>query len=332
MSLQFKEALKEIKRESSVDFNTAWTLFSGAKTWDSAIELFSEASRVRDERLGNEITLRGHITMITPCLLDPPCKYCSASSSVPAIRANRAVLRLKELTEAVEYIEKRGMSYTIITGGTILKGFDAEVKSVVKAIREITDMDLWINVGPSLSTETLQWLKHMGVNNIGCSLETINSEAFKDAKPGDDFNRRIELMEAIEREGMKLWTVVMTGLGTNQDLIQSILYLRRFRNVESLRLSVFKPIAGTPWEQKQPAYMLDAFKAMAIARLLFPDSEVGLADGGGLDVLAHELMAGAGNSLNGILINTKKKEDMVDYITRMVTDLGFKVRPGSSST
>lgn len=322
--VQFEEAIQRALREP-IEYDNAWALFSGASSWSKALELFSTASRLRDEVLGNELTLYGHLGMVTSCPLTPACKYCSVSSIDPGIGGERIPFTVEQIAENVEYMEKRGMSSVVLVGGTRLEGLDAQVRDVVTAVRERTDIDLTINVGPSLSVETLHWLKNVGVKKINCSLETINPTAFEDAKPSDDLRRRITLMEAIEKEEMKLGTIVMAGLGGLEDLIRSILYLRRFRNVDSISISRFTPIAGTPWADRTPASILDSFKAMSIARLAFPDSRVGLAFGGGVDLIPHQLMAGAGNNFMGIMIDRKKKQDNVARIKQFASDLGFKL-------
>jgi biotin synthase-like enzyme len=242
------------------------------------------------------------------------------------MRGERMPLTLEMLLEDVKYMEEKGMSSITLVGGTDLQGLDAQIRDVVSAVRQTSDSELTINVGPSISAETLRWLKSMRVERVNCPFETIDPMVFKDAKPGDSLARRVRFMEEVEREGMKLGTIVMMGLGSAQDVIRSILYLKRFGNMCAISISTFTPIVGTPWEQRAPASIFDTFKAMSIARLAFPDSQVGLAFGATISLIPHQLMAGGGNTFVGILIDRRKREDNTKLVSQYASDLGFKVR------
>ena len=54
---------------------------------------------------------------------------------------------------------------------------------MVRAIRNISNLVIEINLGPSLSVETIKSLKALQVFSITSSLETINEELFRQAKP-----------------------------------------------------------------------------------------------------------------------------------------------------
>ncbi len=49
-----------------------------------------------------------------------------------------------------------------------------EVIESVKAVRNVSAMDIWVNVGPALTREDLVRLKELGVKEVCSSLETIN--------------------------------------------------------------------------------------------------------------------------------------------------------------
>jgi biotin synthase len=316
-------------RGGEIDFESAWSLFSGASRRDKAQELFSLASRIRDEKLGKGLVLSAHIHMITSCELSPSCLYCSLSSSDPLISEERSRLTTRELIQGVRYAVDKGVRSIVLIGGTDLGGLDSPVRRAVEKVRDVTDIDLAVDVGPSLSRETLGWLKDEKVGTVYCSIETASPRAFAEAKPGDSFNARIECMEMLESVGVKLGSVVMNGLGNTADLLRSIMYLRRFKNLSYLYISTFRPVEGTPWAGKRPASVLVSLKALSIARLAFPHVHVGLAeveveDPGSVARARSQLAAGGGNTMAGVLVYKGRRINNVDAIRSHASSLGFE--------
>jgi biotin synthase len=323
----FDTALSKSTR-GSMDLDSALSLFYGASRRDRALQLFRVASKIRDRNLGKKLTLTAHIHMITSCELSPSCLYCSLSSSYRAVSNERSRLTQRELIRAVKYAIDRGAQSIVLVGGTDLSGSDSLVRATVQKVREVTEMDLALDVGPSLSAETVGWLKDKNVNTIYCSIETANGRVFARAKPGDSLDARVGFMERLQREGVKLGNVVMNGLGNNTDLLESILYSRRFRNTSHLYISTFHPVRGTPWASRHPASVQGSLKALAIARLAFPKAHIGLAeveveDPGSAARTSSQLLAGGGNSFAGLLIYKKRRIDNTEPISREASTLGF---------
>ena len=313
----------------SMDLDSALSLFYGASRRDRALQLFRAASEIRDQNLGKKLTLTAHVHMITSCELSTPCLYCSLSSSYPAVTNERSKLTPRELVRAVRYAMNRGAQSIVLVGGTDLAGSDSLIRDVVQKVREVTEMDLALDVGPSLSVETVKWLKGENVSTIYCSIETVNRGVFARAKPSDSLDTRIGFMEMLQREGVKLGNVVMNGLGSTADLLESILYSRRFRNMSHLYISSFHPVRGTPWASRHPASVRGSLKALAIARLVFPKAHLGLAeveveDPGSAARTSSQLLAGGGNSFAGLLMYKEKRIDNVEQISREASLLGFE--------
>jgi biotin synthase len=125
---------------------------------------------------------------------------------------------------------------------------------------------------------------------------------------------------------MPMKSIVMNGLGFSEDLIKSIVYLRRFKNISSLWITTFTPIRGTPWAERQPASVWDSLKAMAITRLLLPDADVNLGFGGGGNLMPMILMAGGGNIFMSMMKDHGKQTDNRASINSYASSLGFNVR------
>jgi biotin synthase len=236
-----------------------------------------------------------------------------------------------ELTQAVRFAVSKGVQSIVLIGGTDLNGLDSPVRRTVERVRGITDIDLAVDVGPSLSQETVRWLKEERVSTVYCSIETVNAKAFSDAKPGDSLRARVECMEMLERAEVKLGSVVMNGLGSSVDLLRSILDLRRFKALSYLHISTFHPVRGTPWAEKRPASVWNSLKALSIARLAFPNAHISLAeveveDSGSVARTPSQLSAGGGNTLAGILFYKRRKIDNMQLIKSHASSMGFETR------
>ncbi|MGC8557830.1 MAG: radical SAM protein [Nitrososphaeria archaeon] len=324
------EELLEKHLEGKASLEDSVNLYLSTVSPERWLSLLSAASELRDKNLGRELILAAHLGMITPCVLNPPCAYCSASSKDYKIKQERELLSLEKLQQEVDNIKKMGVEFIHLVGGTNLLGFDELVKKAVMAVREVTDLPLEISVGPSLSRDTMRWLKSNGVFRIVCSLETINRVAFSEAKPGDNLDMRIDCMKAILEEGLELKSIVMNGLGDYRDLIESIHFHKQFKNLTSISISTFTPIKGTTWEGRAPASVWDSLKALSITRLLFPHADIGLPFGGGENLLPLTLMAGGGNVVMPVLIDAAKRVERISSTKKYASSLGFNL--GAHST
>jgi len=326
-SSAFEGAL-ERGRAGDVDLESALTLFRGADTVGRARELFRAATELRDRHLGRTVTLTAHLHMVTRCEVSPPCHYCSLSSSRAAVSEEREKLGTSELLRHVREATDRGVDAIVLVGGTVFDGSDDPVRELLPRVRDATDADLALDIGPSLSEETLRWLARLGVRTVYCSVETVNPRAFAAAKPGDRLATRLQFMDMVDRVGLSLGNVVMNGLGRPRDLIASILHSKRFRHLSHLHISTFQPVPGTPWAGRRPGSVATSLKALAIARLVFPGVQLGLAEVGvedpkGLRRGPNQLEVGGGNTLAALLIYKHLRIDRLDWVRRRVQELGF---------
>jgi len=324
----FAAALRRA-RTADVDLDSALALFYGANRPDRARLLFRTAVQVRDQTLGRRLTLSAHLHMVTRCEISPSCKYCSLSSSIPSVSDERSQLTVAELMNGVRFALKKGVESIVLVGGTDFEGSDERLRKLVARVREITDLDLAVDLGPSLSEGTVRWLGRQGVSTIYCSMETVDAQAFAAAKPGDDLTARLRFMEMVERSGGHLGNVAMNGLGTVEDMLRTLLESRRFPHTTHLHISTFHPVRGTPWARRRPASLRASLKALAIARLAFPKLQLGLAEVGienpkDLTSVSSQLEAGAGNTLAGILVYKNVRLDSTERIKNQASSLGFE--------
>lgn len=266
----------------------------------NALRLFQVASMLRDDFLGEEIRWSAGIPAVFPCKVDPRCTYCTFFTD--------KVFPLEHLLTAVKIIESLGIKQLHLSGGTNLNGYDREIIEMVKAIRTISDIDIEINLGPSFSGKTVKVLKEMNVRSITCSLETINDELFRLAKPGDSLKERKNLLEICEREGVSIRSMIIIGLGeTYEDRIRHLFYLKGFNRLYHVRFSRFYPYRNTAYSDHPRCSPWELARTVAVARLIMPNIDLGLAAGNTHDDLPLWYLAGGGRQLLGAGVSNPRR-------------------------
>lgn len=269
-----------------------------------AYGLFNLAGRLRDRHRGRNPWWSGGVSAITACQLETMCTYCTFFT--------RNAAATEDIVAAVRAITDLGIRHLHLSGGTLLpiegeksSGYDQHMVDLVQAIREAVDVEIEVNVGPSLTRDGIRALKELGVGAVTSSLEVLNPELFARFKPGDSLSGRIRLMELCEEEGMPIRSMMLVGLGeSDEDRIEHLLFLRRFSMLSHLRLSRYMPFPGTasggvrcsPWP---------VARLTAIARLLYPTLDLGLAAGNDPDDIALWWLAGGGNQVLGASASMK---------------------------
>lgn len=264
-----------------------------------ALQLFAAASKIRDETMGKTLWWSAGISSMMPCRVEPLCTYCTyfTVKSFP----------LDELVASVKAIEDLGIRHLHLSGGTDLAGYDNELCEAVNAIRDVSSIEIEINLGPSLTRNGVRRLKQLGVASITSSLETFNPEIFAKAKPGDSLDARKALIEMCQDEGMPVRSMILVGLGESEaDRIDHLYWLLQFAQLYHLRFSRFMPYRGTSWENHPRCSPWEVARLVAVARLLMPHVDLGLAAGNSPDDIPLWYAAGGGNQVLGASVSMRQ--------------------------
>jgi biotin synthase len=285
--------------EHSPTKDEALFLFQKSRDIGDAGRIFATAAEVRDKKLGRIFKLDSEIAPVAPCRITPFCRYCTFS---------REFLSQDEVLEGLRIAEKTGIQDIRLSGGSDLHSNGDDVVELVRLVMANTPLRVHVNIGPVYSQHNLEALKGLGVIEVGSSLETINPSVFKETKPGDSLESRIQTARAINRAGLKLQSIIMTGLGsTDEDYVEHLLFLKELENLTHLPISRFNPFKGTPMESRRRASPMEAARLCALARLVLRTPDIRIAAGGGPDDIPLWLMAG-GNRITSLFIHQSKCE------------------------
>ncbi len=291
----FEKLLKKV-RNGYITEKLALNILEDAHDPSNALKLFKLASKIRDENLGRDLYWSAGISQVIPCNVVPRCKYCTYYA--------RSSFGLKKLAKTAKALEKLGLKQVHLSGGSNLQGYDEEIIAMVQAIRKVSDIDIEVNLGCSFSIKTVRTLKKMETLSITSSLETVNEKIFNTAKPGDSLEKKKQLMETCEREGVPIRSMMLIGLGESlEDRIKHLFYIKRFSQLSHLNFSRFYPYPDTEYKDHPRCSPWEVAITVAVARLLMPKVHLGLAAGNTRDDIPFWYIAGGGNQLLGAHIS-----------------------------
>ncbi len=270
--MKLTEVLREA-RKRPIQKEEALYLLERADNWISVLDLMQTARYVRDREVGRLFKLEVAITSTSECNTNPPCRYCGQSSEKN--KFFREILTPEEVATAAKLLEQIGIRAVEVGGGCSGSG-GKEAVDAVRAVKSVSNLSVWVNVGADLSEENMRELKMLGVDSIACTLEVFDETVFKKIKPGDDMNERKRIAKLIDNMEIGLRSGIMIGVGESPETtIEHIFWLKDFRNLVGTGVSGFYPIPGTPMENHLPATSLSIAKTIAIMRLIHRDKDIG---------------------------------------------------------
>jgi len=309
-------SLKNYK-ETGIDRETALRLYQKAKNPIDTLRLYEIAFRMRNEIFGNSLHVVVPSGVILECNLKPPCRYCHSWQHKP--RDFEVVL------QAVPALAKLGINKLLLVGGASLQGYDREILQLVDAINKVSSINIEINFGASVSRETVKQLKQMNVIGITSSLEVLNGGIFYHAKPGDSLEKRKQLLQIAEDEGLSIRSFMMLGLGeSDEDRIEHLFYLKGFRQMKYLVFSRFTPSDGTPYGDRLPCPSWDVARTIAIARLIMPNIDIATSHNTGLSDIPLWYIAGGSEFFGLKIVKIKNvKLEQGEELIPVTSDVGI---------
>ena len=262
-------------REEEISPEEAIFLFEETDCIDRFVNLLQCASYVRDQKKGREFKLWVHVPSTTVgCITNPPCRYCGISRETRKGHPGHITATPEQLATIAEVAEKMGFEGVQPGGGcTGLNGRDAVDDT--RIIKQATNLKVYVNYGYDMNEENILKLKDLGVDRIGAQLEFVHPEMFYKIKPGDDLDKRKEVLQLIEKHNVGLDSGLMIGVGESfQDRVDGFFYLKGFKNLVRTSICGFMPIPGTPMEKYLPATSMDIAITLAIMRLILRDVDI----------------------------------------------------------
>ncbi len=254
----------------------------------------AEALRLRRERFGNDVYVRGLIEFTNICKND--CYYCGIRKSNPNLIRYR--LTKDEILSACEYGYSLGFRTFVLQGGE--DGFfDDEILSDL--IREIKnrfpDCALTLSFGER-SYDSYKILKKAGADRYLLRHETADEEHYRRLHPTNmSFQNRIDCLYSLKDLGYQVGAGFMVGspYQTPECLAKDLVFLQDFQP-EMVGIGPFVPHHETKFRDFPAGSVELTLFLLSVIRILLPDvllpatTALGTLDPGGRE---KGMLAGA---------------------------------------
>lgn len=258
-------------------------------------KLFETAVNIRDQE-SKVIKLTSTVHITNKCQIQPRCKYCGFAEETSTKGYYNAFYKTDEqILDAAKSIQEAGIPRVSCSGGYGYKGKQAV--NATRIVKNNTNLEILVNVGGDLNEKSINELAELQVDTVCCNLETINEEVFNNVKPGEILQDRVDVCEMVDEAGIELSSGLLLGIGeNNEDRINHLRYLNRFKNLGEIPIMGFNPYEDTPMASHPPFPLKEQLKIIAITRIMYPKIRITVPTPTiGPENVKYSLNAGANN-------------------------------------
>lgn len=209
------------------------------------------------------------------------CGYCSQSAHHEADVPRQPLLSMEEVRTAAQQAKERGASRFCMGAAWRSAPNGEQFERVLDMVREVKSFGLeaCATLG-MLNQEQADRLKEAGLDSYNHNLDT-SREFYGQVITTRTFDERLRTIEAVRKAGITVCCGGILGLGESEvDRCRLIAELAAMKpQPESVPINLLVPIAGTPLGSAAPVKSTDLIRAIAVARILMPQSRVRLSAG-----------------------------------------------------
>jgi biotin synthase len=229
--------------------------------------LFAEASRIRDERFGRSVLLRGVVEVTNVCRVN--CDYCPMRRD-NITHLDRFLMRPEEILERAGHIRDAGINIVLLQGGETPSALPT-LRAVIPALHRMWDdrVEILLNLG-NFSRRQYEELRELGATSYIIKHETSDPVLFERIRH-ESLDVRLERLRTLLDLGFKVGTGLISSLpGQSLDSIVDDIELVGALGVHMCSVSPFVPAPDTPLAIA-PAGDLDlALNVIATLRICYP--------------------------------------------------------------
>lgn len=239
--------------------------------------LFAEALRVKRERVGEKVYLRGLVELSNRCRKD--CLYCGIRCS--NMNTERYELSREQVLTAVDYAIERGYGSVVLQAGEQQsERFTEFVCDLLRQIKQRSEGKLGITISlGEQSRQTYQRWFEAGAHRYLLRIESSNEQIYSRIHPvGHEYQTRLECLHILREVGYQVGTGVMIGLPGQSltDLANDLLFMRDF-DVDMCGMGPYieHPDAPLGRSEYSPQERFDmSLRMIALLRILMPDINI----------------------------------------------------------
>lgn len=242
------------------------------------------------------------------------CGYCSQSAHFETGLKAEKLMALDDVVAAARQAKVNGADrFCMGAAWRSLKDRDVpKVAAMVSAVKAL-GLETCVTAG-MLEEGQAEALRAAGLDYYNHNLDT-SREYYGSVVTTRTYEDRLDTLSKARRAGMKLCTGGILGMGEGRaDRIGLIHELSKLSpHPESVPINMLVPIEGTPLGSSAPVSVIEMARAIAVCRIVFPQSWVRLS--AGRDEMSEEgqalcLLAGANSIFVGDRLLTTDNPDV----------------------
>jgi len=225
---------------------------------------FALADKVRRERVGDAVHLRGLIEFSNHCRRN--CFYCGIRRGNAGVRRFR--LDAERILDCARTAAALKYGSVVMQSGEDLSWGTAELAGVVERIKVETGLAVTLSVGER-SREDYRALRAAGADRFLLRFETSDRRLFAMLKPDSDYDERFRCLAWLKEAGFQVGSGVMTGLPgqTLESMADDILIFKELE-LDMVGIGPFIPSPGTPLAGAPAATLESALRMVALTRIV----------------------------------------------------------------
>lgn len=256
------------------------------------------------------------------------CKWCAQSAHWRTKCDAHGWIGAEAVVKAAEAAEANGVyRFGIVTSGRGQTPAQLEeVCEAVRAICERTKIHRCASLG-LVDEEGLRKLKAAGLERIHCNLETAPSRfgALCTTHTAED---KIKTLKAAKAMGFEICSGGIVGMGESKAELVEFAFALKEIEPDSIPLNILDPIEGTPLGESRFLELPKILDAVAIVRLVNPQTPIRFA--GGRRRLSDEdaakaIYVGVNAGIQGPLLTTPGSD--YDDDRHLAAEAGYATKP-----
>lgn len=287
------------------------------------LALVSVACQVRERQKGDKVDLCSLINAKSgKCPED--CAFCAQSIHHDAPADSYPLLEPAIILQAARQAEQNGANHfcLVTSGKRVSEAEFALILRILKGLRETTQLSLDCSLG-HLPREYFVELHRVGISRYNHNLETAES-FFPNICSTHTYQDRWNTVRAVQEAGLEICCGGIIGLGETWEHRLELAFALKELKVGCATINILNPRPGTPLEHIPPLSPWEIIKAIAIFRLILPNSIIKLAGGRERnlrDLQSLGILAGANGLIIGGYLTTSGRSVADDL--QMIKDLGL---------
>ncbi|MDY6359422.1 MAG: [FeFe] hydrogenase H-cluster radical SAM maturase HydE [Cyanobacteriota bacterium] len=232
-------------------------------------ELFQKADKIRKEKVGDNVHLRGLIEFSNICKRS--CKYCGLRSADKFI--DRYRILKDEIVKYAKHAVDMGYKTLVLQSGEDDYYTQERMVDIIKGIKKL-DVALTLSIGER-SFEDYKAFKDAGADRYLIRIETTDRNLYKKLHPNMSFDNRIRCLKDLGTLGYEVGTGCLVGLPEQsvESLADDILFFKEI-NADMVGIGPFIPHPHTPLKNAATGSFTMALKVMALTRIMLPDINI----------------------------------------------------------